>query len=70
MKKPLAIKLMVEEKTVRRALALLTGDTFPDEEMEKRYFSEPVEVDLEALVGTQDAFPMIAAFVGFMTKEE
>lgn len=70
MKKPLALKLMVDEKTVRRALALLTGEGISNEDMEKRYFSEPVEVDLEELVGTNDAFPMIAAFVGFMTKEE
>lgn len=66
MKKPLAITFVVDEKDVRRSIALLTGDSITDEEMNEKYFSNPVEVDLEETVGKSDSFQMIAGFVGLI----
>ena len=66
MKKPLAIIFMVDEKDIRRSIALLTGDSISDEELNEKYLSNPVEVDLEETVGKSDAFQMIAGFVGLI----
>lgn len=66
MKKPLAITFMVDEKEVRRSIALLTGESISDEDLESKYLSNPVEVDLEETVGKSDSFQMIAGFVGLI----
>lgn len=57
---------MVDEKDVRRSIALLTGEVISDEDLESKYLSNPVEIDLENTVGKSDAFQMIAGFVGLI----
>lgn len=59
---------MVDEKDVRRSIALLTGDSISDEEMNEKYFSNPVQFDLEETIGKSDSFQMIAAFVGMIME--
>ena len=70
MKKPLAFKLMVDPKDVRRAMAMTTGESLTDEELEKQFFNrEPMEIDLTEVSKT-DAFQMNAAFVILMWGKE
>lgn len=66
MKKRLAITFMVDEKEVRRSIALLTGEAISDEDLESKYLSNPVEVDIKEMLGESDSFQMIAGFVGLI----
>lgn len=66
MKKPLAITFMVDEKEVRRSIALLTGEAISDEDLESKYLSNPVEVDIQEMLDESDSFRMIAGFVGLI----
>lgn len=49
MKKVLAITFMVEEKEVRKAMALLTGDALSDDGLDKNFFNDPVQIDTDEL---------------------
>lgn len=66
MKKALAFKLMVDPKDVRRALALITGDSISEEELDAKFFNrEPMEVSFPA-EDRNEEFQMTAAFVALM----
>lgn len=64
MKKPLAITFLADEKEVRKALAILTGELISDEELEKKFFSNPIDMDMEMM--GEDSKNMILAFVAII----
>lgn len=68
MKKPLAISFLVEEKEVRKAMALLTGNALSDEELDKNFFNEPVEIDMDEL--GEDSKNMTLAFVAMVADKK
>lgn len=68
MKKPLAITFLVEEKEVRKAMALLTGELLTDVELESNFFSEPVQIDMEMM--EDQASTMTLAFVALIADQK
>lgn len=66
-RKALAFKLMVDPKNVRRAVAIITGETLTDEEIDKRFFDkEPAEISVDPSI----EFETTIAFTAFMLAEE
>lgn len=64
-KKELAIRLLVDEKEVNKALAMLNVDVLSPEELDKRFFSrEPFVLDVETL--GEEAFSMTLAFTALV----
>lgn len=68
MKKPLAITFLVEEKEVRKAMAILTGNALSDEELEKNFFSDPIQIDMEMM--EEQASQMTLAFVAIIADNK
>jgi len=70
MKKPLAIQLEFDIKSVRRALALITGEVATDEEIIAKFFDrDPIKVDVEEMLGEADALKMCVAFTAIIQSE-
>ena len=70
MKKPLAIQLEFDIKSVRRALALITGEAMTDEEITAKFFDrEAVKVDTEEMLGESEAFQICAAFLAVIMSD-
>lgn len=70
MKKPLAIQLEFDIKSVRRALALITGEVMSDEEITAKFFDrEPVKLDAVEILGESDAFQICAGFAAFIIAD-
>ena len=70
MKKPLAIQLEFDIKSVRRALALITGEAATDEEIIAKFFDrEPIKIDVEEMLGEADALKMCIAFTAIIQSE-
>lgn len=68
-KRILAINFAFDEKQVRRAIALISGEGLSDEELNRRFFNrEPVTVDSDIL--EEEADPMCIAFVSFIIGME
>lgn len=68
-RKPLAFKLMVDPKNVRRAVALVTGEPMTDEELNKKFFDrEPIELESPGDAG--EDFQMTVAFAALMMAED
>jgi hypothetical protein len=66
MKKPIAVKIEFDIKDVRRALALITGDTMTDDEINETFFDrDPVGVKL----GESEMFQMCIAFVALIVAD-
>jgi len=68
MKKPLAITFIVEEKEVRKVMAILTGEVLSDEKLEKTFFSDPVSIDIETM--EEQAKAMTMAFVALIADSK
>lgn len=68
MKKPLAITFLVEEKEVRKAMAILTGCALSDEELDKNFYNDPVEIDMDEL--GEDSNNMTLAFVAMVADKK
>lgn len=67
-KKELAIRLLVDEKEVNKALAMLNVDVLSPEELDKRFFSrEPFVLDVETL--GEEAFSMTLAFTALVEDD-
>lgn len=70
MNKPLAIQLEFDIKTVRRALAILTGEVMSDEEINAKFFDrEPVKVDAAELFGESESLQISAGFLSIIMDE-
>lgn len=64
-KKELAIRLLVDEKEVNKALVVLGQDVLSPEELNKKFIDrEPVIFDVES--AEDDAFGMVLAFVALI----
>lgn len=64
-KKELAIRLLVDEKEVNKALVMLNVDVLSPEGLDKRFFSrEPFVLDVETL--GEEAFSMTLAFTALV----
>lgn len=68
MKKPLAITFLVEEKEVRKIMAILTGEIMSDEELDNKFFSSPVSIDMELM--EEQAPAMTMAFVALIADNK
>lgn len=68
MKKTLAITFLVDEKEVRRSVAILTGEVLTDEELNTHYFSDPISVDLDDLGEASKQMSM--AFVALVADKK
>lgn len=68
MKKPLAITFLIEEKEVRKAMAILTGCALSDEELDKNFYNDPVEIDMDEL--GEDSNNMTLAFVAMVADKK
>lgn len=69
-KRPLAIQLNFDIKSVRRALALITGDTMTDEEINAKFFDrDPVRVDVEKMLGVVDSLQLCAGFIAIVMAD-
>jgi hypothetical protein len=68
MKKPLAITFLVEEKEVRKAMAILTGEALSDEELETTFFTNSAQIDIEIM--EEQAQPMVLAFVALIADSK
>ncbi len=69
MKKPLAISLEFDIKTVKKVLVLLDMDIPSDEEIQKRFFdSEPIKLDSEEVFGN-DALQICLAFMAVIIEK-
>ncbi len=67
-KKELAIRLLVDEKEVNKALVMLSQDALSPEQLEKKFFSrEPLVFDVETL--GEEAFSMTIAFVALIEDD-
>lgn len=67
-KKELAIRLLVDEKEVNKALVMLDQDALSPEELDKRFFSrEALLFDVETL--GEDTFPIVAAFTAIIEDD-
>lgn len=72
MKKALSIKIMVEEKDVRRIVALVLGDSISDEELHEKFFSEKlIEFDATEVAGSEtDGLSVNAMFIAHMISKQ
>jgi hypothetical protein len=71
MKQPLAIQLEFDIKTVRRSLALITGEYMTDEEIKVNFFDrECVKIDAEQNIGEAESFQLCAAFLALILDEK
>lgn len=68
MKKALAITFLVEEKEVRKAMAVLTGSVLSDEELEKNFYNDPVQIDMDEL--GEDSKSMTLVFVAMVADKK
>ena len=68
MKKPLAITFLVEEKEVRKTMAMLTGELLSDDELDNKFFSNPVSIDMELM--EEQALAMTMAFVALIADNK
>ena len=68
MKKPLAITFIVEEKEVRKAMAILTGNALSDEELDKNFYTDPVSIDMDVL--GEESKNMVLAFVAMIADKK
>lgn len=67
-KKELAIRILVEEKEVNKALVILGLDVLSPEELDKRFFSrEPFVLDVETM--KEEAFSIRIAFVALIEDD-
>lgn len=67
-KKELAIRLLVEETEVNKALVMIGLDALYPDELEKRFFSrEPFVFDVEKM--DEDALSMTIAFVAMIEDD-
>ena len=67
-KKELAIRLLVEETEVNKALVVLGLDVLSPEELDKRFFSrEPFVLDVETM--EEEAFSVTVAFVALIEAD-
>lgn len=67
MKKPLAITWLVEPKEVRKIMAALTGDVLTDEDLEQKFFGDPIQVDIDIL--GDDYINMLLAFTALIADK-
>lgn len=65
-KKELAIRLLVEEKEVNKALAMLGQEVLTTDELDKKFFNgrTPFVLDVEEL--EDESEPMVLAFVALI----
>lgn len=67
-KKELAVRLLVDEKEVNKALVMLDQDALSTEELDKRFFSrEPLVLDV-ATFG-EEAFTITLAFTALIEDD-
>lgn len=67
-KKELAIRLLVDEKEVNKALVMLNQDALSPEKLEERFFSrEPLVFDVATL--GEEAFSMTLAFTALIEDD-
>lgn len=67
-KKELAIRLLVDEKDVNKAMVLLGQDALSPEELDKRFFSrEPLVFDIDRLEDA--AFEVTLAFIAIIEDD-
>ena len=70
MKKPIAVKLVFDMKTVRRAVAIITGDVMSDEDLQAKFFDcEKVDFDMEAKIDEGIELTMCLAMVALIMQE-
>lgn len=71
MKKPLAVQFEFDMKTIRRALALITGEAMTDEEIIAKFIDrEPVKADTEAILeNDMEAFQICAWFIAVIAAD-
>ena len=71
MKNTLAIQIKTDIKTVRRAVALITGEAMTDEEIENSFFDrEPLQLDLKEALGETEEFQICAAFTAILLADD
>ena len=68
MKKVLAINFLVEEKEVRKVMAMLTGEAISDEKLESDFFNDPVQIDMNDMHDQEAAMTM--AFVAMVADKK
>lgn len=67
-KKELAIRILVDEKEVNKAMMLLGEDIFTKEEIDKRFFDrEPFKLDTKIL--GNDGLAFVATVVGLVEAD-
>lgn len=67
-KKELAVRLLVDEKEVNKALVMLDQDALSTEELDKRFFSrEPLVLDVATL--GEEAFTITLAFTALIEDD-
>jgi hypothetical protein len=70
MKKPLAIQLEFDIRCVRRALALITGESMTDEEITAKFFDrQAVKIDTEKILGVGESLQICAAFLAIIIAD-
>lgn len=69
MKKPLAITFLVEEKAVRKSIAMLTGDVLTEENLSK-FFEEPIQLDISDFMEEPQAGNMTMALVAIIAEKK
>jgi len=53
-KKPIALNLLFDVKSIRKAVALITGEAMSDEEINKKFFDrEKVDFDIDKMKGCE-----------------
>lgn len=66
--KNLAINFQLEDKDVRAAFAMLTGETLSDAQLEE-FFTNPVDLPTREVL-EESAQPMILAFVALIADKK
>lgn len=67
-KKELAVRILVDEKQINKALVTLDQDVLSPEELDKRFFSrEPFVLDVETL--GEEAFTITLAFTAMIEDD-
>ncbi len=71
MKNSLALKLEFDIKTIRKALVLLTGEMFTDEQIKQKFIDrEHLVVDMEDALGEGDALQICSGFCALLVADE
>nr|WP_320022100.1 hypothetical protein [uncultured Draconibacterium sp.] len=69
MKKTITLKVKISPERVRQTLAIITGKAYSDEELEKDFFGDATELDLEQLLGPASTENEMAVIVTKMLEK-